>query len=238
MFDVTAFHAVIFDLDGVIVNTAPLHSQTIKEVLDPLLLKHGKEPFNPEDDYIKYMDGRSGHDAIGNFLQSREITLPLGNKNDTNSDTLFGLAHLKTLRFQATVEEHGVEIYASSIALLMRLKGAGLKTALASSSKSGKWIIEKIGASEMFEVLVDGKDALKEGLKGKPSPDIFLKAASLLSEQPSKCVIIEDSLPGVEAGKKGGFALVIGINRSNQSEEFKRKGSDIVVKDLSEILIP
>ncbi len=242
--DLSLHKAVLFDLDGVVVKTTAIHAATIKCVLDDFLKIHANRnglPFASFDsvaDYLKYMDGRVGYEAFANFLKSRQITLPLGSPEDSEeAETLFGFANKKNRLFLESIRKKEVETYPATLTLIRRLRSLGIKTALASSSKNGRNIIEKIDAAALFDVVLDGNDVIKQGLQGKPAPDIFLKASFLLNIAPSMSVVIEDSLSGVEAGKKGGYALVVGVDRSGQRSALLKRGATIVISGLEELHI-
>jgi len=232
------FHrAVIFDLDGVITKTAAVHFATWKEIFDTFLAKKGLSPFE-ESDYAQYVDGKPRYDGIASFLGSRGVTIPSGNPHDSpDEETVCGLANRKNELFLEKVQKDGVDVYPSTEALIRALKGRGVKVGVISSSKNCVTILEKVGLLSIFETKVDGLDAEQLGIKGKPAPDVFLEAAKNLGVDSQHAVVIEDAIAGVQAGKRGGFTLVIGVDRIGQRDALLNHGADVVVTDLEEVEI-
>jgi len=237
-------HAVIFDLDGVLTQTAQVHAKAWKKLFDPFLKRQSEEkgiafvPFDFKKDYLQYVDGKPRYEGIQSFLTSRDIHLPMGDPEDSpDKVTITGMGNKKNQLFLKQLEQDGVNVYQSTIDLIKQLREHAVKIGLISSSKNCTSIINKIGVTELFDVKVDGMDAAKMEIKGKPEPDIFLKASDQLGVEPRHVVVVEDAISGVQAGKRGGFGLVIGVDRSDQSEELRKKGADVVVKDLSEVSI-
>lgn len=237
------FDAVLFDLDGVITATAKVHAKCWKQAFDEFLKRRAEEnnedfqPFDIEKDYEEYVDGKPRNDGVESFLKSRHIELPQGNPDDPpGKETVWGLGNRKTELFDQALKDEGVDVFAGSVAWLRRLRQQGVKTAVVSSSKHCQAVTEAAGIAGLFDTRVDGKVSAELDLKGKPAPDIFLKAAEMLHVPPEKAVVVEDAIAGVEAGHKGGFGLVIGVDRKGDGEELRQHGADLVVKDLKELL--
>jgi trehalose 6-phosphate phosphatase len=235
-------HAVIFDLDGVITKTATVHAKAWKEMFDEFLKQQAElyntpfVPFDEDVDYLTYVDGKPRYEGIRSFLESRGIELPLGSPSDPeDSQTVWGLGNKKNKMFTQVLKDNGVEVYQTTINLIHEIRKLGIKTALISSSKNCRSIIETVGAEDLFDAQIDGIDAEKRNIKGKPAPDVFLKAAEELGVAPDHAVVIEDAISGVQAGRDGGFAEVIGVDRSNQGAALLENGADVVVKDLGEV---
>ncbi len=240
--DYSEIKAAIIDLDGVITKTMKTHVKAWKKMFDEYLKHYNKvnnanQPlFDIEKDYPPYIDGIPRQDGVRNFLRSRNINLPEGKITDTPGEyTVWGLSNKKMGYFVNLVKNEGVEIYPKTIKKIKQWLNKGLKTAVISSSQSCRYILEAAGIDNLFSVVVDGLVSQELGLKGKPSPDIFLEAAQRLSVTPRESLIVEDALFGVEAGKKGNFNLVIGIDRHNQTKALYEHGADIVVHSLNEI---
>jgi len=234
--------AVIFDLDGVITRTATLHAKAWKRMFDAFLEQRGREdgtvypPFDIEHDYLRHVDGKLRYDGVQSFLESRGIELPRGDASDLpDADTVSGLGNRKDALFQQLLQSDGAQSFEHSIALVERLRSAGIRTAVVSSSRNCVPILKSVGALHLFEVKVDGIDSDERGLAGKPAPDIFLAAAEALGVQPSRAVVFEDALAGVAAGRAGGFGLVVGVDRTGQGDALRAHGADVVVTDLSRI---
>ena len=234
--------AAIFDLDGVITDTAAVHSAAWKETFDTYLRhreeKHG-EPFRPfthEKDYLPYVDGKPRYEGVRSFLESRGIQLPFGSPADgPELETICGIGNKKNQAFNEVLARDGAKVYPGTIAFIQALKKRGIKVGAASSSKNCAAILRAAGVEELFQVIVDGITSAQLELKGKPEPDIFTHAAKLLSAAPSRTLIVEDAVSGVQAGSRGNFGLVLGIARENNSEELLAQGADMAVRDLSEI---
>ncbi|MEX0773347.1 MAG: beta-phosphoglucomutase family hydrolase [Balneolales bacterium] len=231
--------AGIFDMDGVITDTARLHAKAWKTLFDEYksFLDHNKletfKPFSIEGDYPIYIDGVPRYQGVESFLISRNIKLPFGDPSDEpNMETICGLGNRKNEIFYKVLDETGVDILIENVDVIIELKDRGLKTAIISSSKNCKEVLERAGLLYLFPVRVDGVISKERGLKGKPEPDIFLEAARELGVKPEETMIVEDALAGIEAGKKGGFQLVIGIGGDEQREAMLKLGADQVVPSL------
>jgi beta-phosphoglucomutase family hydrolase len=218
--------ACLFDLDGVLTQTAKVHAEAWKQVFDPLLPPD--HPFDPITDYDEYVDGKPREDGVRSFVTSRNITF--------TEDQVHELATRKDHVFLDLIHEHGVETYGSSIRYVQQAKAAGLKVAVVSSSKNTSEVLRAAKIDNLFDAQVDGNTVEREHLKGKPSPDTYLHAAHMLSTAPQEAAVFEDALAGVAAGRAGGFGLVVGIDRAGQSAALREHGADIVVNDLAELM--
>ncbi len=234
--------AAIFDLDGVITRTAGQHARAWKRAFDEYLEGRSRRdgerhaPFDADADYRRYVDGKPRYDGVQSFLESRGIALPRGDPADPPAaETICGLGNRKNALFAEILEREGAESYEHAFDLLARLRAAGFKTAVISSSRNCVPILESLDALELFDAKVDGEDSAAEGLKGKPAPDIFLAAAERLGVTPERAAVFEDALAGVEAGRAGGFALVVGVDRTGHAEELRAHGADRTVSDLANV---
>ena len=232
------FQAVILDMDGVITQTVKLHMKAWKQTFDDFLEKRDGAGFQPFEtrDYKVHIDGIPRFDGVRNFLKSRQIDLPEGGSEDgDDADSIHSIGMNKNQVFRDLLESEGIEVFPDTYKMIELWKNAGKKLAVISSSRNCKHIIESAGLTDMFEVRVDGNTLKDENLKGKPEPDIFLRASELLGVSPDQAIVIEDAILGVEAGKKGGFALVIGVARNGEEKDLEKAGADIVVKELTEL---
>ena len=235
-----AIDAVIFDLDGVITRTAAVHRRAWKALFDRYLRTRADrsgEPFEPftTADYGEYVDGKPRYDGVQSFLESRGIDLPWGDPADSpDEETVCGLGNRKNAEFLDVVAEDGVEPYESSVRFVRDLQAAGIGTALFSSSRNALAVLDAAGLGDLFSVVVDGRVGDDLGLPGKPDPAYLIEAASRLGATPERTAVVEDALSGVEAGKRGGFALVIGVDRIDQAAALHDNGADVVVADLAE----
>jgi len=236
------FSAVIFDLDGVITQTALVHSAVWKKMFDEFLLNWSKknetefQEFEHNQDYLPYIDGKPRYQGVESFLKSRNIELPYGDPSDSpEMETICGLGNRKNLTFNEVLEKEGVKVYQSTIDLIYELRKNGIHIGVASSSKNCKPVLERAGILNLFETIVDGTVSAELGLKGKPFPDIFITACKNLNVSPNKAVVVEDAVSGVEAGKNGNFGFVLGVARENNHRELLIHGADRVVSDLEEL---
>ena len=234
------FHAVIFDLDGVITKTALVHSAAWREMFNDYLRyreqRYGEvfREFTHVNDYLTYIDGKPRYKGVESFLESRGIHIPYGDPLDNpDKETICGLGNKKNKFFNKVLVRDGVEVYESTIVLIRQLKSEGIKIGVASSSKNCRTVLERAGLIELFETLVDGEVSARLGLKGKPEPDIFATACDNLGVLNKHAIIVEDAVSGVRAGKNGNFGLVIGVAREGNSDELRKNGADIVVEDIS-----
>ena len=230
--------AVIFDMDGVVTDTASTHAAAWKRVFDGYLGERARrmdERFRPfeEDDYRRYVDGKPRYDAVRDFLASRGIALPEGDPTDPpDRETVCGLGNRKDAYFLAQLREQGAQAYPGTVALVRQLAARGVRTAIISASRNLTEVLDAAGVGDLFQVEVDGLDAERLGLAGKPDPAVFLEAARRLRVEPARAAIVEDALAGVEAGRRGGFALVVGVDRTGHPDALRAAGADVVVSDL------
>lgn len=237
------FDGVAFDLDGVVTKTALVHEAAWKQVFDGFLERRAEAdghrfiPFSP-DDYRQYVDGRPRDDGIRTFLGARGIVLPEGSADDgPDRHTVQGLGRRKNAVFLEILERRGVEAYSDAVQLIGRLHEARIRTAIVTASRNCAAVLRAAGVADLFDVRIDGNDREALGLRGKPAPDTFLAAAQRLGSGPDRVVVIEDALAGVAAGRAGGFGLVIGVSRKGDAEALKAHGADVVVSDLSTVLV-
>lgn len=225
--------ACLFDLDGVLTQTAKIHAVAWKETFDELLRQRSQrtgEPFVPfvVADYTRYVDGKLRVDGARSFLGSRGIVLP--------EDELRALAQRKDARMVEILRERHVETYEGSVRFVEAAREKGLKTAVVSASRHCKDVLESAGIEALFDVRVDGNVAAEEHLAGKPAPDTFLAAARALGVEPEQAVVFEDALAGVDAGRAGHFGYVVGVDRIGQTAALREHGADVVVTDLAALL--
>ena len=235
--------ACLFDLDGVLTRTATVHAAAWKEMFDWYLRERaaqtGEEfvPFDPVADYTRYVDGKPRYDGVRSFLSARGIELPEGESGDPPAaETVRGLGNRKNGLVLQLIHDRGVEVYDGSVRYLEAAREAGLRRAVVSSSANTRDVLVAAGIEAFFEVRIDGVVAEREGLKGKPAPDTFLAGAQALGVGPGEAAVFEDALAGVEAGRAGDFACVVGVDRAGQAEALREHGASIVVSDLSELL--
>jgi len=235
------FEAAIFDMDGVVTKTAGVHSVAWKRMFDGFLqiraasLNEPFKEFTHAHDYLAYVDGRPRYQGVEAFLKSRGINLPPGSPDDLpGSETICGLGNRKNTLFNQVLESEGVQLFASTIALIQEMLRRGVRIGLATSSRNSAVILQKTGTAHLFATVVDGLVSARLGLKGKPAPDIFTTATANLGVPSARAIVVEDAVTGVQAGAKGGFALVIGVARENNAQELRDHGADLVVTDLSE----
>jgi alpha,alpha-trehalase len=235
--------AVIFDMDGVITDTASVHAAAWKQMFDRFLTdrpaREGEDQHRfSEQDYYLYVDGKPRYDGVESFLASRGIVLPRGARGDPPAaQTVCGLGNRKDELFLAVLRERGVAPFPSSVELLRRLRASGVGTAIISASRNCAEVLEAAGVAELFDARVDGVDADELGLGGKPDPAVFLEAARRLGVEPPRAAVVEDALAGVQAGRQGEFGLVIGVDRSGHAEALRERGADEVVGDLGEVRV-
>ena len=240
-----AIQACLFDLDGVLTQTAKVHAAAWKEMFDAFLREHAErtgqpfEPFDRPTDYDEYVDGKPRLDGVRSFLEAREIKLPMGSPTDpADAETIHALGTRKNDRVLELIREQGVQPYEGSVRFAEEARALGLRRAVVSSSTNCQDVLVAAGIDHLFEARVDGVVAEREQLAGKPAPDTFLAGARLVGVEPAAAAVFEDALAGVEAGRAGDFGWVVGVNRSNQAEALKRRGADVVVDDLAELLEP
>jgi beta-phosphoglucomutase family hydrolase len=235
--------ACLFDLDGVLTQTARLHATAWKRMFDAYLRTRAERgsgsfvPFDAEDDYLHFVDGKARADGVRSFLASRGIELPEGDSSDSpGAETVYGLGNRKNEIVLSLIAEVGVEPYEGSLRFVRAARAAGLRCAVVSSSANCRDVLFVAGIEGLFEVVVDGIVASAKHLRGKPAPDAFLAAALALGVHPADAAVFEDAEAGVEAGRAGGFGFVVGVDRSGRPDVLRRHGADVVVSDLAELL--
>jgi beta-phosphoglucomutase family hydrolase len=235
--------ACLFDLDGVITQTAKVHAAAWKEMFDAYLRQRDGADFQPftGHDYDRYVDGMPRADGVRTFLRSRGIELPEGDPDDPTDQpieqvSVNGLGNRKNDIVQRRIREDGVEVYDGSVRYLHAVRAAGLKTAVVSSSANTAEVLKVTGLTDLFDARVDGQVARERNLPGKPKPDTFLAGAADLGVEATQAAVFEDALAGVEAGRAGGFGLVVGVDRVGQRDALKEHGADVVVDDLADLL--
>jgi beta-phosphoglucomutase family hydrolase len=233
----------LFDLDGVLTQTAKIHARAWKEMFDDFLRdwaeRHGQEfePFDRPTDYDEYVDGKPRLDGVHSFLQSRGIELPMGTPADPpDAETVHALGTRKNDLVLELIRQQGVEPYEGSVRFAQAVRDKGMRRAVVSSSTNCRDVLVAAGIDHLFEEIVDGVVAEREGLSGKPAPDTFLAAARMLDAAPHEAAVFEDAQAGVEAGRAGNFGWVVGVDRTGQAEALRRRGADVVVQDLGELL--
>lgn len=235
----TAFKAVIFDLDGVITKTAAVHSRSWKKMFDAYLKdKDGAsfKAFTPED-YLKYVDGKPRYEGVKSFLESRSISLPMGDpsdKPDKQPITCCSLGNRKNDFFVQVLNDEGVEPYMSTVRIMTQLRLAGVRVGLASSSKNAEKVLNAAQLMHLIEERVDGVVSAARGLKGKPAGDIFVTCSKLLGVEPRDAIVVEDATSGVAAGRNGRFRLVLGLAREENEEELRHHGAHVVLTDFGD----
>ena len=237
------YDAVLFDLDGVITNTAKIHAACWKKMFDEYLQQRATQrgetfkPFDLVTDYRLHVDGKPRYDGVRDFLTSRGVQLPEGDPDDPpEAETVCGLGNRKNRLVTKAIEDMGVQAYDGSVRLVRQLRRDGFKVAIVSSSENCAAILKAANLDDLFEVRVDGAMVEAEQLAGKPAPDTFLIGARLLGVEPARTVVVEDAISGVQAGLSGNFGLVIGVSRKGDAEELKRHGAHLVVNDLDELV--
>jgi beta-phosphoglucomutase family hydrolase len=242
------FTGCLFDLDGVLTPTATVHNAAWRETFDDYLRERaartGEEfrPFDPDDDYQRYVDGRARADGVRTFLASRGITPPEGTADDPpGADTVHGIGNRKNELLLRLIRAGGISPYPGSVTYLRAVRDAGLRRAVVSASANAGDVLAAAGLSDLIEQRVDGVVARERGLTGKPAPDLFLEGARMLGVEPGRAAVFEDALAGVEAGRAGGFGFVVGVDRVRDGEhadELRARGADVVVTDLADLLTP
>jgi beta-phosphoglucomutase family hydrolase len=236
-------HACLFDMDGVLTQTATVHAKAWAEAFDALLERRATasgeafSPFDAKRDYTAYVDGKPRTDGVRDFLASRQITLPEGEDDDPpTAETVNGVGNAKNVKLLEVLDRDGVDVFDSSVRFVRAALATGMKTAVVSSSKNTAAMLTSAGILDLFAERVDG-NAIAEGhVKGKPAPDTFLLAAERLGVPADACAVFEDALAGVQAGRAGHFGLVVGVNRADQADALREHGADVVVDDLAELL--
>lgn len=235
-----AVRACLFDMDGVLTDTASVHAEAWKRTFDGFLrerLGSDAEPFDIERDYAEYVDGKPREDGVRDFLAARGIELPEGTPDDPpEATTVHGVGRRKNALLLELIDERGVDVYEGSVRFVKAARADGRKTAVVSSSANTARILAAAGIADLFDARVDGVTIATEHLKGKPAPDSFLRGAELVGEPPDAAAVFEDALAGVAAGHAGGFAVTVGVDRHGHPDALREHGADVVVSDLAELL--
>ncbi|SDM49775.1 haloacid dehalogenase superfamily, subfamily IA, variant 3 with third motif having DD or ED/beta-phosphoglucomutase family hydrolase [Catalinimonas alkaloidigena] len=246
------FKAVVLDMDGVVTQTARLHAKAWKQLFDAFLKKHeGQPPFDLQHDYNRYIDGKSRLDGVRDFLASRDISLAEGGPteggpteggpteggpdNSSDEETVYRLGQRKNEFFLQILDKEGAQAYPDALEALHRWRDEGLKLGIISSSRNAERILDSAGVLDLFDVRVDGIVSQEKELAGKPAPDIFLEACRQLEVAPTRTVVLEDALAGVEAGRRGRFGWVVGVARKDDEETLRQAGADVVVPSLTDL---
>ena len=237
------FDAVLFDLDGVLTSTAAIHADAWKRMFDDYLGRQAPagdvrfRPFAIDTDYKRYVDGKPRYEGVRSFLESRGIHLPWGDPGEAPGDaSVCGLGNRKDAMVKQAIDDGRVQPFEGSVRWVRQLRDQGFRTAVVSSSRNCGPVLRAARIDHLFEVRVDGETLIELGLPGKPAPDSFLKAAELLGATAERSVVVEDAISGVEAGRAGGFGLVIGVDREGHADALLRHGADVIVNDLGELL--
>lgn len=235
--------ACLFDMDGVLTQTAQVHAAAWKQMFDGYLRERATRTgerfvaFDPHSDYDEHVDGKPRYDGVRSFLASRGIELSEGSPDDPpDAETVCGLGNRKNELVQQLIHERGVQPYEGSVRYVRAARDAGLRRAVVSSSTSSREVLAAAGIAELFEEVLDGAVVQRERLRGKPMPDTFLAAARALGVEPARAAVFEDALAGVQAGRAGGFACVVGVDRAGQADALREHGASVVVGDLAELL--
>ena len=233
-------HACLFDLDGVLTDTASVHRRAWKAMFDDFLRSHfGSDfvPFDADADYLRYVDGKTRADGVRSFLQSRGIDLPEGSPDDgDDAETVNGLGNRKNAAFLKTMKSDGVKVFDGSRRYLEAVAEQGLPVAVVSSSANTREVLELTGLAKFVDQRVDGVTIREQNIAGKPAPDSYLEGARRLGVEPAEAAVFEDALSGVEAGRAGRFGLVVGVDRVGQADALREHGADVVVTDLADLL--
>lgn len=241
--DIHAYAAWLFDLDGVLTKTAEVHAAAWKQAFDEFLEQESARtgvtfaPFDPADDYQRYVDGEPRADGVRNFLAARNITLPQGTEDDApDVRTVTGLGNRKNDLVLQVLQTRGVASYPGAIRLVRALRAQGTPMAVVSASENTAAALAAAGIAELFDARIDGHVVKDRHLAGKPAPDSYLAGAAALAVDPAEAVVVEDALAGVEAGRAGHFGLVVGVDHHDHAEQLREHGADVVVTDLAELL--
>lgn len=237
-----SYDAWLFDLDGVITDTAGVHAASWKKMFDEYLQEVAEkedkpfEPFEIDPDYYRYVDGKPRYNGVDSFLRSRGIELDWGDPEDPpEQETVCGLGNRKNDMFNEVLRTDGVKVFGASVDLIKDLRDRGQRVAIVTSSKNCDVVLEAAGIADLFEAKVDGNVAAERGLAGKPEPETYEEAAKMVGTPVEKSVVIEDAISGVQAGRAGNFGLVLGVARNDDPEVLRQNGADVVVRDLGEL---
>lgn len=232
--DLTAYDAVLFDLDGVLTPTAEVHMHAWRTMFEQLFAQWSIEPPYTDRDYFEYLDGKKRYDGVASLLRSRDVEVPWGDPSDPpTADTVCGIGNRKNTVFASVLRAEGIAPYPGSVRLVDKLRAAGVPIAVVSSSKNAEEVLAAAGIRDRFPVVMDGVIAERDHLASKPAPDVFVEAARMLGVDPARSVAVEDALSGVQSAAAGGFALVVGVDRGVGAEDLLEAGATVVVPDLS-----
>lgn len=235
--DLTSYDGVLFDLDGVLTPTAEVHMHAWQTMFTELFADWGITPPYTERDYFEYLDGKKRYDGVASLLRSRDVEVPWGDPSDPpTADTVCGIGNRKNEVFSRILRSEGIAPYPGSIALVDRLRAAGVPVAVVSSSKNADEVLRAAGIRDRFEVVMDGVIAEREGLPSKPAPDVFAEGARMLGVDPARSAAVEDAHSGVQSAAAAGFALVVGVDRGVGADILLASGAHVVVDDLSAFL--
>jgi beta-phosphoglucomutase family hydrolase len=232
--DLTAYDAVLFDLDGVLTPTAEVHMHAWATMFTELFAQWQITPAYTERDYFEYLDGKKRYDGVASLLRSRSVEVPWGDPSDAETaDTVCGIGNRKNAYFERALRQDGISPYPGSMRLVEQLRAAGTPVAVVSSSKNAEEVLRVAGIRDLFPVVMDGVVAERDHLASKPAPDVFVEAARMLGVDPARSVAVEDALSGVQSAATGGFALVVGVDRGVGADDLVAAGADVVVDDLA-----
>ncbi len=238
------YDAWLFDLDGVITDTASVHGAAWKQMFDEYLkvvAERDNVPFKEFEvatDYIDHVDGKPRYEGVDTFLRSRGIELEFGDPDDpADRVTVCGLGNRKNVLFNEIIATRGADVFQTSVDLIRKLIADGKRVAVVTSSKNCDTVLASVGLQDLFEAKMDGNVAAERKIAGKPKPDTYLEAGKLLGSPPERTVVIEDAISGVQAGRAGNFGLVLGIARHDEPATLLENGADVVVRDLGELQI-
>ena len=235
--DLTAYDAVLFDLDGVLTPTAEVHMHAWRTMFEELFAQWDIRPPYTDRDYFEYLDGKKRYDGVASLLRSRDVEVPWGDPADPpTADTVCGIGNRKNLVFERVLREEGIAPYPGSLALLDTLQAAGTPIAVVSSSKNAREVLTVAGIIDRFPVIMDGLVAEQQHIPSKPAPDMFVVAARMVGVDPARSAAIEDAHSGVQSASAGGFGLVVGVDRGVGAQVLRDAGADVVVDDLAEFL--
>ncbi|WP_341997643.1 beta-phosphoglucomutase family hydrolase [Microbacterium sp. LWH7-1.2] len=233
--DLTAYDAVLFDLDGVLTPTAEVHMHAWQTMFEELFAAWDITPPYTERDYFDHLDGKKRYDGVASLLRSRDVEVPWGHPSDpVTADTVCGIGNRKNAVFERVLRADGIAAYPGSLRLLDVLAAAGTPVAVVSSSKNAEEVLAAAGIRDRFAVVMDGVIAERDHLASKPAPDVFVEAARMMGVEPSRSVAVEDAISGVQSAAAGGFAVVVGVDRGAGEDDLVDAGADVVVKDLEE----
>lgn len=233
--DLTAYDAVLFDLDGVLTPTAQVHMHAWQSMFEELFAAWDITPPYTERDYFDHLDGKKRYDGVASLLRSRDVEVPWGDPSDPQTaDTVCGIGNRKNAVFERVLRAEGIAAYPGSLRLLDRLADAGTPVAVVSSSKNAEEVLAAAGIRERFAAVMDGVIAERDHLASKPAPDVFVEAARMLGVDPARSAAVEDAISGVESAAAGGFGLVVGVDRGAGAQELVDAGAHVVVEDLEE----